>query len=88
MNVVVSCFHLSPAWMRTPPFAWAVFSAIFCNTLLTQIKCHNFLESLIVTMEAVFSRDGDKITKRAEPVETTYNNFIGVSHVYSLSNYS
>ena len=34
------------------------------------------------------SEDGDKITNRAEPVETTYNNFIGVSHVYSLSNYS
>ena len=31
MESTVSLFHLSPAWMRTPPLAWAVFRAILCK---------------------------------------------------------
>ena len=41
-----SFIHLSPAWIRTPPFAWAVFSAIFCN-----IKLGIILSKIIVCLE-------------------------------------
>ena len=30
--------YLSPAWIRTPPFAWAVFSAIFLKLCFLQLQ--------------------------------------------------
>ena len=38
-------FHLSPAWMRTPPLAWAVFRAILCK--FTFLSMHGSMMDIL-----------------------------------------
>ena len=45
MESTVSLFHLSPAWMRTPPLAWAVFRAILCK--FTFLSTHGSMMDIL-----------------------------------------